>query len=400
MRQKCETVDGENRSAVKCPKCGFVSFPGLDLCKKCGYPLAPGGNQEPGAPPLFRHISADGARAETIISKQPEDQDRGARLENGNLNSLAGPGKPSLDVPGQAKTEEGASESAPSMDWQKELLDRMQEFRRRRARIYDDEEDAQENLNLDSKSPASGQDITEPQPNVITFPSFDELNPEDDPSEGEGVGRDWDEFAQQEMLDQIDLNEAPRAEPEQLREEPPAPPPPLEIELDSSPASDGVIGLGVNESPLEVAPWSKRLFAGIFDLLVLLLAGSVFGLIFWRAGGQFALSPLNMVVVGLVGGIFLMAYFGVFTVLAYGTPGLIWAGLEVRTFEGDLPKRTDCFWRSFGYLVSTSALLLGFIWALVDGEGLTWHDRMSRTLLVNAREQENPRTGTSFLSLS
>jgi hypothetical protein len=41
------------------------------------------------------------------------------------------------------------------------------------------------------------------------------------------------------------------------------------------------------------------------------------------------------------------------------------------------------FWRAFGYLVSASAFFLGFVWALVDSEGLTWHDRMSDTFLAS-----------------
>jgi hypothetical protein len=41
-------------------------------------------------------------------------------------------------------------------------------------------------------------------------------------------------------------------------------------------------------------------------------------------------------------------------------------------------------WRAFGYLVSTGALLLGFVWALVDSDGFTWHDRMSGTFLAIA----------------
>jgi hypothetical protein len=31
-----------------------------------------------------------------------------------------------------------------------------------------------------------------------------------------------------------------------------------------------------------------------------------------------------------------------------------------------------------------SALMVGFIWAYVDSEGLTWHDRMSGTIITEA----------------
>jgi len=54
----------------------------------------------------------------------------------------------------------------------------------------------------------------------------------------------------------------------------------------------------------------------------------------------------------------------------------------VRSQTGGLPSPQQAFWRAFGYLVSISALMLGFIWALVDSDGLTWHDRMSETYLT------------------
>jgi hypothetical protein len=33
-------------------------------------------------------------------------------------------------------------------------------------------------------------------------------------------------------------------------------------------------------------------------------------------------------------------------------------------------------------MVSLSALMLGFIWAVVDSDGLTWHDHMSATAIT------------------
>ena len=278
------------------------------------------------------------------------------------------------------------------MDWQKELSERMQEFRRRRARIsMGKEEDDEKNLNLDFEPPASGPGKSAASPNVVELPSFDELDLREDASTG--LRQDWDSLGKEKVSAKADRRGAPSTGARQVRIQPP-PTDPMEIELDSSPASAGLIGSRGDASALKVASLSKRFLAGFFDFLVLLSAGGVFALIFWRAGGRLPLLPLNLVVAALIGVIFLMAYFGVFTVLASGTPGLIWAGLEVRTFEGNAPKQIDCFWRSFGYLVSVSAFMLGFIWSLVDSEGLTWHDRMSRTLLVDTRDQEALQAAT------
>jgi uncharacterized RDD family membrane protein YckC len=60
--------------------------------------------------------------------------------------------------------------------------------------------------------------------------------------------------------------------------------------------------------------------------------------------------------------------------------------------EGWPPDRRESLLRAFGYLVSLSAFLLGFFWALVDGESLTWHDRISGTFLTPAK-QDVPAKG-------
>jgi uncharacterized RDD family membrane protein YckC len=54
---------------------------------------------------------------------------------------------------------------------------------------------------------------------------------------------------------------------------------------------------------------------------------------------------------------------------------------EIHNLEGAHPTTQEAFLRAFGYLVSITALMLGFLWALLDSEGLTWHDRMSGTFV-------------------
>ena len=122
-----------------------------------------------------------------------------------------------------------------------------------------------------------------------------------------------------------------------------------------------------------------------------MVAAGLFALIFWRAGGHLSAQPLNLVVVAFIVVVFIMAYFGIFTALTSTTPGLLWVGIEVRSQNGDFPTAKQAFWRAFGYLVSISALMLGFVWALVDSDGLTWHDRMSDTFLTEGESGvDNP----------
>jgi len=115
---------------------------------------------------------------------------------------------------------------------------------------------------------------------------------------------------------------------------------------------------------------------------VLLSGAALYALISWRVIASLSLGPLGLMVGSVIFGFFIMLYFAGCTAMASATPGLIWAGLEVITFEGNPPTLSDSLWRGFGYLVSMSALMLGFVWAVVDAEGLTWHDRMSRTFIV------------------
>jgi uncharacterized RDD family membrane protein YckC len=381
---------------VQCPKCGFVSFPGLNRCKKCGYHFALAETHQPEVPPLFRRGPEQTFQRPTPNPLQSEGTEKGFPLEDRSLNSGrdSGDGFVDLPEPGSTKATARAPAHAPPIDWQKELAERMQEFRRRRALISTGKEDSENNFGLDFKPAATEPDEDEfaQRANVLEFPAFDEMNLQEDAAEDSGP--DLGALALERPSDEPDSMEATSDAPREFGRETLAPSAPLEIEMDAS-APVSVVGAEGSASVLGVAPLGKRFFAGLFDLAVLLCAAGVFTLIFWRAGGRLPLQPLNLAVAAAIGVIFLLAYFGVFMVFAHGTPGLIWAGLEVRTFEGNPLKRSDCLWRSFGYLVSVSALLLGFIWALVDGEGLTWHDRMSRTFLTDTVDYETLPTTTS-----
>jgi uncharacterized RDD family membrane protein YckC len=143
---------------------------------------------------------------------------------------------------------------------------------------------------------------------------------------------------------------------------------------------------------LPVAPMGRRFLAGLADALVLLLAGGLFALIFWRVGGHLTPVTPNLAVLAFIAVIFVWAYFGLFTALTFSTPGLTWMGIEVRNMEGWPPAPRESLLRAFGYLVSLLALMIGFLWALVDSNGLTWHDRISGTFLTPVN-QEAPLEG-------
>jgi len=135
---------------------------------------------------------------------------------------------------------------------------------------------------------------------------------------------------------------------------------------------------------VSVAPLGRRFLAGVIDGLMLLFALACFVAIFWWVVGQ-RLPWLSayLGVLGFVAGFLVLSYFALFGRLASATVGQKAVGLVLRNLEGGAPTPGEAFWRAFGYLVSLSALMLGFVWALVDSEGLTWHDRISGTLLAS-----------------
>jgi uncharacterized RDD family membrane protein YckC len=139
-----------------------------------------------------------------------------------------------------------------------------------------------------------------------------------------------------------------------------------------------------------LAPLRRRFLAGMTDALVLILGAAVFGIIFWRFCGSLSIVPLNLAVLGFVAVFLIFAYFAVFTAIASATPGLLWMGCEIRNLRGGYPTVSESLWRAFGVLVSLSALMLGFIWSSVDSDTLTWHDRMSGTVITDMHTAADP----------
>lgn len=289
--------------------------------------------------------------------------------------AFSGPSELQKDQPTPQPSQ---TDSSPA--WQAELANRVQEYRHRRARLRGDEKGGDETPDFDFGSPGSGLETA--RPNLIEFPSAKATEQRarpapDSHSDFPVFGLKDFEIPAQDQASEV--NSTTRVNEERRGETGP-----LEIELGPS-LRNSIAGLGEGEpSAVPIAPMSMRIFAGAIDALVLLSGAVVYALISWRVSGHLSLQPLELAAATVATVFFILLYFGGCTALASATPGMIWAGLEVCTFEGGSPSLSDCLWRAFGYLVSMSALMLGFIWAAVDADGLTWHDRMSRTLIVPA----------------
>jgi uncharacterized RDD family membrane protein YckC len=167
-----------------------------------------------------------------------------------------------------------------------------------------------------------------------------------------------------------------------------AAPEPVEIILDSGPSAHQVSPYLAHASAHPLDLMGRRFAAGLVDAAVLLAGLGVFAAIFWAVRpptATLSIRPASLMALGVIAVFFVLFYFGASVAFTASTPGLSWMGLGIRNLDGEVPSTRESCWRAFGYLVSASALFLGFIWALLDSDGLTWHDLMSGTYVT---EQE------------
>ena len=131
------------------------------------------------------------------------------------------------------------------------------------------------------------------------------------------------------------------------------------------------------EVPIQVAPMSRRILAGMADALLVMMAAATFLMIVLRTApiphGKPALALLA------APSLFWAIYEYIFLVHGGRTPGMQWAGLALMTFEGRPVRRRARRARALALVLSSLSLGLGLVWALLDEDTLCWHDRITRT---------------------
>jgi uncharacterized RDD family membrane protein YckC len=244
--------------------------------------------------------------------------------------------------------------------WREEVSSRVDSFRSRRRGRYDS--NASLSLNFDLAYEAETQAQPAELPKIIEFP-----RPAAPP-------------VPEELAEPV--VEKPRIlEAEEPLEEVAAPvatPPVPSITLE--PATETVAAYGQErEILLWLAPASQRIFAGLVDALVVAIATGLFGLTFLQMSGA---APSGRMAAGfalVLPAFFWALYQYIFLVYGGTTPGLQMTGLRLTTFDGNPVPRRLRRWRALATMVSCASLGLGFLWALVDEDGLGWHDRITRT---------------------
>ena len=128
-----------------------------------------------------------------------------------------------------------------------------------------------------------------------------------------------------------------------------------------------------------VAPLALRIQAAGIDALLIAL-GCAFGVtLFYFLGGQVSLerraAPFFLLSIFTVP----LFYKLLWTMAGRDTAGMRSAGLQIVDFDGNRPSQARRYQRLCATFLSLLAAGMGLIWALVDEDGLTWHDHISST---------------------
>ena len=133
-----------------------------------------------------------------------------------------------------------------------------------------------------------------------------------------------------------------------------------------------------------VAPFRLRMLGHGIDFAFSLAALLVFLVTLKLTAGPLVSDQFLWISGGCAYLFLILLYGALFFGLAGATPGMHWMGLRWVSFDGIPAPRRQLFWRLLGAFVSAGSFFLGFLWAAVDEERLSWHDRISKTFLTTA----------------
>jgi uncharacterized RDD family membrane protein YckC len=132
------------------------------------------------------------------------------------------------------------------------------------------------------------------------------------------------------------------------------------------------------------------------DGVVLVIALAAFVTIFLRLNPSLnpglnpirGLLPMLAGALGVVAVLLWAAYEFLFVVYTGSTPGLRATRLRLAAFDGSPLDRRSRRWRVLASFLSAVSAGLGFLWCVLDQDGLCWHDRITRTHVQSAAPAE------------
>jgi uncharacterized RDD family membrane protein YckC len=161
-----------------------------------------------------------------------------------------------------------------------------------------------------------------------------------------------------------------------------------------SPAVETAEAPFLAELPPQTAPLNLRVMASVVDgcivtaaLLVFIAAFAVTVNKLPGGSAEFAAATHSVPqITPQIAAIAAVSTLGVLTLLyqllfftfSEATPGMRYARIGLCTLSDDNPTRSAMRRRIFAVILSACPFGIGFLWALLDDDGLGWHDRISR----------------------
>lgn len=300
----------------------------------------------PAEPDPYEPLEAGCAAGELedgMLESIPEPAAREAAARAATITEFRAPAQPASRAATAVAVEPALPPSEP--EWKREVASKLEEYRSRRQRSADD---PQNDLPFtpDGEQPQAG----EPNPRASLRYA-----------------------ARARSQERVDISAQPA------------------LDFD---ASQSLPEPGARLVPL--APWRDRVHAGLLDAGFLAIAYGGFLLMFhWLGSAPLSFGRVDALVYAVTCFLICAQYFALFTIFSGSTPGMMLRGLHVVSFDGGAAGAQQLMWRSFGYVVSGAAALLGFAWALWDEDQLTWHDRISQTYLTAAPQHPSSADFTS-----
>jgi uncharacterized RDD family membrane protein YckC len=128
-----------------------------------------------------------------------------------------------------------------------------------------------------------------------------------------------------------------------------------------------------------VASTRVRMKAALLDALLCLLGAAIAAGVSRVLCGAFQITHRTSLFYGVAFAAMLIAYHLFCCLLGRETVGMSCLHLQLLTFDGSPPDWRARLFRFSAAGLGLGAVGLGLIWALMDEEGLAWHDHMSKT---------------------
>jgi uncharacterized RDD family membrane protein YckC len=157
------------------------------------------------------------------------------------------------------------------------------------------------------------------------------------------------------------------------------PPPPALGGILMEPAATKEENRSGADFPQFSASIPRRLLAGLVDRLILGVALAAFAAIFLRLNPARAPLPVLIASFVVVAVLLWASYEFLFVVYTGSTPGLRALRLRLVRFDGSPASRRVRRWRVLASFLSACSLGLGYLWSVLDEDGLCWHDRITHT---------------------